>query len=714
MAAFADDAPRRVLILHSFGRDFAPFNDLTSEFRTQLARQCPQPIEFIEASLELARFDGTEKDGPLLDFLTAVFRERPPDLLVPVGAPAGHFFQRHRDRLFPKIPLLLAGADKRRTQGMTADPHMTYVGVDLDLPLLLRNILTTLPQTRNIYVITGTSPLERFWEDELKTVWPGLAKQVTFHWLSDQSMAQMRTTVRKTPPHSAIFLAILNRDAAGVPYVQESALAALREVASAPIFGTVEQNLGLGIVGGPLMPMKRIGEAAAQSAADLLAGKKPHELRGDSLPLTGGLYDWRELQRWHIPESRLPAGSTVLFREPGLWQTHRTALLTTAGVILVQAVLIVLLFTARRRARESEASLRLTVEAANVGVWLRDSRRHAPIQASREWRNLFGLPPDLPITTADVMARIHPEDRDAVWQSIEKAIQTSGRYELEHRLLLPDGTVRWIASRGRAERGPNVRSRGASLDITERKQRESELAEQRQELAHLSRISTLGILSGALAHELNQPLGIILSNAQAAQHLLAEERPDLAELREILADIVSEDHRAGDVIKRLRTLLRRGGATLAALDVNETLTDVLRLTKSDLIRRGVATHCQLAEALPPAMADRVQLQQVLLNLIINACDAMEQNAPGDRLLTLTTAARDGEIHLTVADCGIGLPENTETLFQPFHTTKAHGLGMGLAICRTLIDAHGGKLWAAPNPGRGAAFHVALAPAKAAA
>jgi two-component system, LuxR family, sensor kinase FixL len=220
-------------------------------------------------------------------------------------------------------------------------------------------------------------------------------------------------------------------------------------------------------------------------------------------------------------------------------------------------------------------------------------------------------------------------------------------------------------------------------------------------------VASLGVLSGALAHELNQPLGIILSNAQAAQHLLSNQHPDLDELKAILEDIVSEDRRAGDVIKRLRVLLRRGESTLEPIDVNENIKEVLRLTRSDFIRRGVAVVCQFSDDLPAATSDRVQLQQVLLNLITNACDAMETNLPMDRLVTLSTFFKENEICLAVQDRGVGLPEDVEAMFKPFHTTKAHGLGMGLAICRSLVAAHGGRLWAEPNPDRGATFYVAL-------
>ena len=230
---------------------------------------------------------------------------------------------------------------------------------------------------------------------------------------------------------------------------------------------------------------------------------------------------------------------------------------------------------------------------------------------------------------------------------------------------------------------------------------------QRKELAHLSRVATLSALSGSLAHELNQPLSSILFDARAGQLCLSQDVPDLVEVRAIFADIVSAECRAGEIIERLRTMLRRGEVALKPVNVNECLEELLRLTRSDLIARGVSVSNLTTGNLPPAITDRVQLQQVLLNLILNACDAMESNPLEDRNLTLTTDIAEDEIRIGVLDCGVGLPDDAETLFQPFYTTKAGGLGMGLSICRTLVTSHGGRLWAERRAGRGAAFYVAL-------
>lgn len=246
-------------------------------------------------------------------------------------------------------------------------------------------------------------------------------------------------------------------------------------------------------------------------------------------------------------------------------------------------------------------------------------------------------------------------------------------------------------------------------DISERRRAEIESADQRNELTHLSRVALLGELSGSLAHELNQPLAAILSNAQAAQRFLERDAGNIDEVREILADIVADDKRAGEVIRRLRALLKKEEFVHRPVDVNEVVGEVLRMIRSDLLNRNVTVKNDLATDLPMARGDIVHLQQVLLNLFMNACDAMAALAPPDRLLSVSTRlTNDGVIEVCVADQGWGIPpDQLEKVFEPFMTTKAHGMGLGLLVCRTIVQSHGGKLWAVNNAKRGATFHFTL-------
>jgi PAS domain S-box-containing protein len=281
-------------------------------------------------------------------------------------------------------------------------------------------------------------------------------------------------------------------------------------------------------------------------------------------------------------------------------------------------------------------------------------------------------------------------------------------FHMEYSCAAPGGTL-WFE----VSVLPLRRSEGGAVvlhsDVTRRRQAEIESQQQRQELVHLARVGILGELSGALAHELKQPLTAILSNAQAARRLLACDPLDLPELRDAVEEIVVADKRAGEVIQRLRTLLRKGDAHLQPLDINLVVAESLELAHGDLVFHHVTVERALSPALPSVHGDRVQLQQVLLNLIMNACEAMGGVARARRVLTVATVLTDDQtIAIRVSDTAGGLPlELQGRLFEPFVSTKKHGLGLGLSISRTIVAAHGGQLWSENNASPGATFHVSL-------
>ena len=361
--------------------------------------------------------------------------------------------------------------------------------------------------------------------------------------------------------------------------------------------------------------------------------------------------------------------------------------------------------------RETQERMELAANAAELGMWMWDIVRDE-VWITDKGRALFGFEPLEKIDFNRFRNSLHPEDRESVLQALEKSLRTGAEYESEYRAVLPDGRVRWIAGRGQVEfngdRQP-ARMRGVAVDITKRKQAEEQTAHQRNEIAHLSRVTTLGELSGSIAHELSLPLSAILSNAQAAQRVLAHGGADLAEVREILNDIVSEDQRAGEVIHRLRQWLKKGEVQQHSLRINEVVEDVLKLIHGDLVNQHVTVDVELGRNLPFVTGDPVQLQQVLLNLVVNACDAMTNcDAPTRRLLIRTGIESGSAVIVSVTDQGRRIPEEKmEQIFEPFFTTKEEGMGLGLSVCRTIITAHRGKLWATNNTDRGATFHFNL-------
>jgi PAS domain S-box-containing protein len=303
------------------------------------------------------------------------------------------------------------------------------------------------------------------------------------------------------------------------------------------------------------------------------------------------------------------------------------------------------------------------------------------------------------------------EDRDD-WDRHYRESRVEHRpREMQFRIRRRDGEIRWIEHVCQPvtdAKGEFAGFRASNRDVTERKLAEEEALRAREELAHVSRVSTMGELTASLAHELNQPLAAILSNAQAARRFLAMAEPDLEEVCEALADIIEDDRRAGRVIRGLRDLLKKGDVEAEPLDVNSLVREVVALTHSDAVARNIAIRLELASDLPAVHGDRVRLQQVLLNLLLNGAEAMEHVEAEARALTVQTARHDASVVVSVRDAGVGLNEdNIDRIFDTFFTTKPGGLGMGLAICRSIVEAHGGRLWATANADRGATFQFTL-------
>jgi PAS domain S-box-containing protein len=359
--------------------------------------------------------------------------------------------------------------------------------------------------------------------------------------------------------------------------------------------------------------------------------------------------------------------------------------------------------------RENEADL--AADAASLGIWTRDIVRDR-ISASKKWRELFGFTPDEPIRLEQVLERVHADDRSAFGDRLAVAARQGGDYHSEFRLVLPDGNLRWIAAVGRVEcdaTGRPLRSRGACIDVTARKRAEQEMLALRQDIAHVGRVSVMGQLSSALAHEIKQPLGAILRNAEAAALFLQHPTPDLHEISAIVEDIRKDDQRASEVIDRMRTLLRREEVAMTSLDIGEVLGDVGMLLHPDAAARHVALRLELPAGLPPVHGDRVQIQQVLLNLMLNGMDALEGAGHPDRSVTVTArCATAASVEISVLDTGPGIDASQLVrIFEPFFTTKSKGIGMGLSISRAIVESHGGRLWAENHSSGGAIFRFTL-------
>ncbi len=359
--------------------------------------------------------------------------------------------------------------------------------------------------------------------------------------------------------------------------------------------------------------------------------------------------------------------------------------------------------------REREERISLAAESADLAFWTINFERKESWM-SDNGRAIFNFGPDEPLSRELFLSRVHPEDRNAVDEAIESARASSQTFEFEYRLLRPDGETRWLISRGRYgynDRGGIRELIGVAIDVTAQVKANLQLRLQREEMAHLSRVSSMGELTASLAHELNQPLSAIASNAAAGRRFLTQGSPEPKMFEELLADVAADARRASDIIHGIHDFVRKREGTRRLVNLNEIIREVLRLLHSDLLGRATFVEKQLDPSLPSVDADPVQLQQVLLNLLMNSLEAMHLTSTEKRRILISTKCEADSVVTSVRDYGSGLPEeDMDKVFTHFYSTKPNGMGMGLTIVRSIIEAHGGKLWA-ENVDEGARFFFAL-------
>jgi signal transduction histidine kinase len=560
-----------------------PANQVRDAAIREVLSRSPLTIDYFAEYLESDHFPEDQAASALREYMRLKYARRHIDVVLAVTDVALRFVLQQRDELFPDAPVVYLGALPPDPAVRRAAPGLTGVVTGAGFLETLDLALTMHPKTKRVFVVARWPAIRL---DSVKAELQGVGSRVDLTYLAEESLAGLLDAIAHVPADSVVLYIRYAQDVLDAASSIDVARL-IAERSPVPVYAVAEGFIGSGVVGGRVYATREAGKRLAELALHVLNGQRPDEIPIEQASLAP-TFDWRQLRRWGISERALPAGSVVLFREVSVWERYRTIIVGTAGLLLLQSLLIAGLVFERRRRRRAEMN---------------------------ERRNLVAM-------------------------------------------------------------------------------------------AHLDRRAAMGELATTLAHELNQPLNAILQNAGVAQILLTSQPvpPALAEIPDIISDIRKDDIRASEVIRRMRGLLQKHELESKPVNLNEVAQDTVAIVRLDAKSRGVDLDIELTEGVRPITGDRVHLQQVVLNLLMNALDAVVTMPPERRQVRLSTALINGEVRLAVADTGVGIEGNRiAEMFEPFYTTKKEGsgMGMGLAIARGIVEAHSGRMAAENNSGGGA-------------
>jgi signal transduction histidine kinase len=582
-------ATRHVVLLFDERVELPGLSLLDAELVNTLRSNSTEPIEIYREVMDLSRFGSRAYKALLRDFFRTKYADKKIDVAVAVMAPAFDFLSAYGELIFPGTPIVFCGLDRRQLGTRSLPSNVYGVLVEREFAPTVELALHIHPTTKRFVVVAGTSEFDKGLLAQAQDQFRSYDNRVSISYLSELPLDQLLARVSQLPPGDIVLFLTLFQDGTGQPFIPHEVVERVSSAASVPVYGFLDQYLGRGITGGSLYSFTAHGSDTANMVLRLLTGAAPSQNLSENFS-NKIIFDWRQMVRWGISESRLPPNSEIYFREKAVWEQYLWQIIFVSAIVLAQAGLIVILLHEHRR------------------------RRLAEVQA---------------------------------------------------------------------------RQRMA-------------------ELAHINRFSMAGELTASISHEINQPLGAILTNAETARAILKSPHPDLNELNDIVDDILQDDRRASEVIRRMRSLLRKAPFEPKNIDFNDLVRETIGFLSALAVARKVELASLIAPAPLPIVGDRIQLQQVILNLVVNAIDAMSGTPGENRIVSLRTSRVENFAELSISDRGPGIPaEKLKDVFEPFFTTKAEGMGMGLSIARTIVEAHNGQISAVNAPEAGAVFRVIL-------
>lgn len=641
------------------------------------------------------------------------YASQPIEIIVPLGARVLAEAAQLRDELFPSAKIIFGTEAPQSIPPELGQGEGFNVNVNPFRSFLVAHSL--LPKTSNLVVIGGMSKVDEILRQSFLDSVRNAGIQTEATVLSGVPLSELREQVAQVPKNSMIVLTSGMADRSGRATTLADQARELSSVANAPIVEGTDLAVNSGALGGDVVSMKLTGvEIGKRIRHTLETGEAPGGVVIHDAPRRKVL-DWRQLQRFGISDSKIPPEFELLNRQPTLWEEHRVAVLAVIGGLVLQTILISFLLTERRHRTVAQDQNRAMLASLpgfvlmidGTGKILQLNNRPNPKEAElpRSWATASAGQNFVEILReGDEMAAQLARALDEVVEGKRNSLATEYRYETSRE-------TRWVEIHAESLHAQQHGAVVAVTDITERKKSEAENAQNRQTAWHLNRVAALGELTASLAHEINQPLAAILNSAEAAAMLLKRPAPDIEESLEAISDIIEDDKRAGAVIRKMRSLLKPNYEGTQSIDLDATVRETLRLVVSEARLRHVTLHHVPNPGLPPIAADPTQLQQVILNLVTNGIESAEA-MPDNRTVEIRTShsSADGMQVLEVCDSGLGIaPEKLGTIFEPFYTTKREGLGLGLAICRSIVESFGGKISAETNEAGGATFRVTLRP-----